>query len=118
MNVKRKLITPVLLSTLIGAGAGVASAADHSELVRLGYLGTQVQSRPDTTIKVGTTTESVFVDHFATVKFENTKGQSFVWRFDSAMQMSVFPLKMIAPNSFDAGNAQVSVIHLASAFAQ
>ena len=118
MNVKHKLLTTVLLSTLIGVGAGVASAADHSELVRLGYLGNQVQSRPDTTIKVSSTTQGVLVDHFDTVKFENDKGQNFTWRFDSAMSMTAFPLKMIAPSGFDAGNTQVSVYHPASHYAQ
>lgn len=109
MNVKRNLLTSILLSTLIGVGA--AGAAEYSGWVQQGLFGTQVQSRPDSTIKISSTTGNIYVDHFATAKIENNKGQSFVWRFDSTMAMSAFPLKTIAPSGFDAGNTLVSVIH-------
>lgn len=111
MNLKRKLITSILLSTLIGVGAGVASAADHSALVKQGFFGTQAKSTPDTTVKISGTTKYITVNHLATVKIENDKGQSFVWQFDTAMAASAFPLKTIAPSSFDAGNTLVSVTH-------
>ena len=92
-------------------GAGVASEADYSGLVKQGFLGSQVQSRPDSTIKISSTTGNIYVDHLKTTKIENDKGQSFVWQFDSIMSMSAFPLKLIAPSGFDAGNTQVSVLH-------
>lgn len=114
MNVKRNLFPSVLLSAFIGVGTGAASAANPTELLRLGYLGAQAQSRPDTTIRIGSTQKTIYVDHFATARIENDKGQSFIWRFDSAMAMSFFPLKTIAPSGFDAGNTFVSVIHPAS----
>jgi len=117
MNVKRNLLTSVLLATLIGVGAGVASAADYSGLVKQGFFGSQVQSRPDSTIKISSTTGNLYVDHFATAKIENDKGQSFVWNFGSTMSMSDFPLKLIAPSGFDAGNARVVIWHPGSHYA-
>src|SRR3989304_5947877 len=111
MNVKRNLLTSVLLSTLIGVGAGVASAADYSALIKLGFFGSPAKSKPDTTVKISGTTKYFTVNHFALAKIGNDKGQSFVWQFDSAMEMSNFPLKTIAPSGFDAGNTLVSVIH-------
>ena len=116
MNVKRNLLTSILLSTLFGVGA--AGAAGHSESARLGYFGTQVQSLPEATVKIGSATKGIYVDHFATARIENDKGQSFTWRFDSTMAMSSFPLKAIAPSGFDAGNTLVNVNHPASHYAQ
>ena len=111
MNVKRNLLTSVLLSALIGVGAGVAGAADWSAQVQQGFFGSAAQSRPDSTIKISSTTRNIYVDHLKTVRIENDKGQSFVWNFDSIMSMSAFPLKLIAPSGFNAGNTQVSVLH-------
>ena len=111
MNVKRKLLASVLLSALVGVGAGAATGADNTWLLKQGFFGSQVQSKPDATLKISSTTGTIYVDHFATSKIENDKGQSFVWRFDSDMGMSAFPLKTIAPSGFDAGNTYVNVIH-------
>ena len=116
MNVKRDLLTPVLLSMLFGVGA--AGAEEPSDPTRLSYLGAQVQSRPEATIKIGSATKDIYVDHFATARIENDKGQSFTWRFDSTMAVSSFPLKAIAPSGFDAGNTVVIVNHPASHYAQ
>lgn len=111
MNVKRNLLATLLASTLIGVGGGAASAAENTWLLEQGFYGSQGQSKPDTTVKISRTTEDIHIDHFATVKFENAKGQSFAWRFDSEMGMSNFLLKTIAPGGFDAGNARVIVWH-------
>ena len=118
MNAKRKLLTSVLLSTVIGVGAGAAAAVDTSAWVKQGYFGTPGQGRPDATIKISGTTRNINVDHFATAKIENDKGQNFTWRFDSSMSMTAFPLKTIAPSGFDAGNTLVSVAHPAEHSAQ
>ena len=89
------------------ARVAVASPAD----LKFSLLGTPVQSRPDSTIKVGSTTRGIYVDHLKTVRIENDKGQNFTWQFDSVMSMSSFPLKLIAPSAFDAGNVQVVILH-------
>jgi hypothetical protein len=111
MNFKRKLLTSILLSTLIGVGAGAASAADQSQMVKLGLFGSPGQGKSDVTLKVSGTTKFVSVAHFATAKIENGKGQSFVWQFDGAMSGTSFPLKTIAPSGFDAGITYVNVTH-------
>lgn len=111
MNVKRNLLTTLLVSALIGVGTNAAGAVDYSRLLEKGFFGSQVQSKPDTSVKISGATEDIHVNHFETVRFENEKGQSFVWRFDSAMEMSNFLLKTIAPSGFDAGNVRVIVWH-------
>ena len=111
MNVKRNLLATLLASTLMGVGTGVAGAADRSALVKQGFFGNLAKSKPDSTVKISGTTKYITVNHEATVKIENDKRQSFVWRFDSAMEMSNFPLRTIAPSGFDAGNTLVGVIH-------
>ena len=116
MNVKRSLLTSVLLSTLIGAG--VASTAETPALMKLGFFGSATQAKPDVTLKISGTTKFIDVAHFATAKIENGKGQSFVWTFDGSMAGSSFPLKTIAPSGFDAGITYVSVTHPQSHTAQ
>jgi len=111
MNVKRNLLTSVLLSALVGVGAGVAGAADNTWLLKQGFFGGQAKSKPDTTVKISGTTKYFTVNHLATAKIENDKGQSFVWYFGGDMSMSVFPLKLIAPSDFDAGDTLASVSH-------
>jgi len=111
MNVKGKFLASILLSTLIGVGAGAASAADQSQLVKLGFFGSPAQGKPDITRKISGTTKFISVPHLTTAKIENDKGQSFVWYFDSAMAGSSFALKTIAPNGFDPGITYVNVTH-------
>lgn len=111
MSTKRNLFTSVLLSAVIGAGAGVVSAADHSALVKQGFYGTQAQGRVDSTIRINSATKFITVPHLASAKIENDRGQNFVWQFDTAMAMTSFPLRTIAPSGFDAGSTWVSVTH-------
>jgi len=111
MNFKRKLLVALVASTFIGVGTGTANAVGHAWLLEKGFYGSPVQSKPDTTVTINSTTEDIRLEHFATVKFEDAKGQSFVWRFDSAMEMSNFLLKTIAPAGFGAGNARVIIWH-------
>jgi len=93
------------------AGVAVASPANRSGSVRLGFYGSQGQGKPDATVRISGTTRAFSVAHLATVKIENDKGQSFVWRFDSDMAASAIPLKTIAPSGFDAGDTWVTVAH-------
>jgi len=111
MNVKRNLFATLLASTLMGVGTGAASAVEQSWLLKQGFYGSQTKSKSDTKVKISGTTKYITVNHEATVKIENDKGQSFVWQFNSAMEMSNFPLRRIAPSGFDSGNTLVSVIH-------
>ncbi len=112
MNVKRNFLTSVLLSTLIGVGAGVAGAADYSALIKLGFFGSPATSKPDVTLKISRETRFITVAHLATVKIENSTGQSFIWQFDGPMGgWSSFLLKDFAPSGFDAGNTYVNVSH-------
>ncbi|MBI4292381.1 MAG: CzcE family metal-binding protein [Betaproteobacteria bacterium] len=109
MNANRNFLTAVLLFTVFGVGTSIA--ADNSSLLNKGFFGSPAQAKPDTTIKLSKATGSIYVDHFATARFENDKGETFVWRFDSAMEMSNFPLNIIAPRGFDAGKTRAIVIH-------
>lgn len=117
MNLKRNLLTSVLLATLIGVGAGVAGAADHSQHLKLGLFGSPSQGKPEVTIKISGTTRYFTVNHLATARIENDKGQNFVWQFDTPMVFSSFLLKTIAPSGFDAGNTLVNVVHPGSHYA-
>jgi hypothetical protein len=118
MNVKRNLLATLLASALIGVGTNAAGAVDYSWLIDKGFFGSHVQGKPDATVKISSTTKDVHLDHYVTAKFENDRGQSFVWRFDSAMEMSNFLLKTIAPTGFDAGNARVIIWHPGSHYAE
>jgi len=118
LNLKRKVIAIAILAIPAAlASAQSASPADYSGLVRQGFFGSQTQSRPDSTIKISSTTGSVYVNHLKTAMIENDKGQSFTWHFGSVMSISNFPLKAIAPSGFDAGNTQVIVLHPGEHFA-
>ena len=112
LNLKRKVIAIAILAIPAAlASAQSASPADYSGLVRQGFFGSQTQSRPDSTIKISSTTGSVYVKHLKTAMIENDKGQSFTWQFDSPMSVSNFPLKSIAPSGFDAGDTKVTIVH-------
>ena len=52
-------------------------------------------------------------EHFATLKIENDKGQSFVWKFDTWGELG-FPLSVIAPKDFAAGATRVYIRHPAA----
>ncbi len=110
MNVKRNLLIAILLSGLSAAGAASGAHA-NSWWLEHGFFGSPTRDRPDVTIKIGSTTGSIYVDHFATAMIENDKGESFVWRFDSELRESSFPLKTIAPHGFDAGKTWVIIRH-------
>jgi len=114
LNLKRKAIAIAILAIPAALASAQSNSPDltkWSEQVQRGFFGSPVQSRPDSTVKISSTTGGIYVDHLKTAKIENDKGQSFTWQFDSLMSMSDFPLKLIAPSGFDAGNTLVSVIH-------
>ena len=79
--------------------------------MRRGDLGSSSQATAaKKTIKITASTKYVNVEHFDTVKIENDKGQSFVWRFDSLGEYG-FPLSVIAPKDFAAGETRVYIRH-------
>ena len=114
LNLKRKAIAIAILAipaALASAQSNSPDSTKWSEQIQRGFFGSPVQSRPDSTIKVSSATGAIYVDHFKTARIENDKGQSFSWHFDPLMSLSNFPLKLIAPAGFDAGNTQVVILH-------
>lgn len=121
------LIAGGLLSAQVNLAAGQASSAVNADdqywkplPSQLKYLEEraatiQKEARGDVykTIKVEASTKDVTVDHFATVKIANDKGQSFVWTFDTLGE-AVIPLKTIAPAGFAAGDITIYVRHPAA----
>ena len=59
-------------------------------------------------VRINAATKYINVEHFGTMKIENDKGQSFVWKFDT---VGVVPLRTIAPAGFEAGGTTVYVSH-------
>jgi hypothetical protein len=62
------------------------------------------------TLKFEASAKGINALHGETVRIENDKGQSFVWRLDTYGPVA-FPLKAIAPKGFDAGSTWVYVDH-------
>lgn len=111
LKLKRKAVAITILAIPAALASAQSNSADWSEQVQRGFFGSPVQSRPDSTLKISSATGMIFVDHLKTAKIENGKGQNFTWQFDGLMSMSHFPLKLISPGGFDAGNTQVHIVH-------
>lgn len=93
------------------AAAPVAIAADYNAAFQRGDLGTASQAAgAQRTVRIDASTKYVDVEHFSTVKIENSKGQSFIWRFDTLGEVG-FPLQVIAPKDFAAGETRIYVRH-------
>lgn len=108
---KLKLIRTLFVASALAAAASYATAADWGGALRRGDLGTPSQtSAAERTVKVNASTKYVDVMHYETVKIENDKGQSFVWKFDSLGEYG-FPLQVIAPKDFAAGETRVYIRH-------
>ncbi len=104
----------LFVALALAAAAPVATAADWSAAMRRGDLGSPSQaSAAERTVRIDASTKYVNAEHFGTVKIENEKGQSFVWKFDTLGEVG-FPLSVIAPKGFAAGETRVYVRHPAA----
>ena len=100
-----------LFVALALVAATYAGAADWSAALRRGDLGTPSQAMSaQKTVKINASTQYIDAEHFSTLKIENDKGQSFVWTFDTLGPVG-FPLKVIAPKDFAAGETRVYIRH-------
>ena len=72
--------------------------------------GNQGASAAQAAVKVTASTKYINVGHLETVKIENDKGQSFVWKADTLSEADL-PLQAIAPKDFAAGQTRVFVRH-------
>jgi hypothetical protein len=105
----------LFVALALAAAAPSATAADWGAAVSRGDLGSPPGPPPQAketvrTVKITASTNYVDVEHMGTVKFENAKGQSFVWKFDTWGELG-FPLSAIAPKDFAAGPTRVYVRH-------
>jgi hypothetical protein len=103
----------LFVALALAAAAPSATAADWGAALRRGDLGSPSQAAFQKTVKITAATRYITVEHFQTVKFENDKGQSFVWRFDSFGEYG-FLLQVIAPKDFAAGAIRVYIRHPAA----
>lgn len=101
----------LFVALALAAAAPSATAADWSAAMRRGDLGTASQATAaERTVKINASTQYVNAEHFGTLKIENDKGQSFVWKFDTLGEVG-FPLEVIAPKGFAAGATRIYVRH-------
>ncbi len=101
----------LFVALALAAAAPSATAADWGSAMRRGDLGSPSQATTaQKTVKITAATQYVNVEHFQTLRIENDKGQSFVWRFDSLGEYG-FPLEVIAPKGFAAGATRVYIRH-------
>jgi hypothetical protein len=106
----------LFVALALAAAAPSATAADWGAALSRGDLGSPPGSPPPQakeavkTVKITASTRYLNVEHFATLRIENAKGQSFVWKFDTWGELG-FPLSVIAPKDFAAGETRVYVRH-------
>ena len=101
----------LFVALALAAAAPAATAADWGSAMRRGDLGSPSQvTTAERTVRIDASTQYVNAEHFGTLKFENDRGQSFVWRFDSIGEQN-FPLSVIAPKGFAAGETRVYIRH-------
>lgn len=101
----------LFVALVLAAAAPSATAADWGTALRRGDLGSPSQAAgAQKTVKITAATQYVNAEHFGALKIENDKGQSFVWKFDTLGEVG-FPLQVIAPKDFAAGETRVYVRH-------
>ena len=101
----------LFVALALAAAVPSAIAADWSAAMRRGDLGSPSQATAaERTVRIDAATQYVNAEHFGTLKIENDKGQSFVWKFDTLGEVG-FPLSVIAPKGFAAGETRVYVRH-------
>ncbi len=103
----------LFVALALAAAVPSATAADWGAAMRRGDLGSPSQAGAQKTVKITASTQYITVEHFQTVKFENDKGQSFAWTFDSLGEYG-FPISVIAPKGFTAGETRVYIRHPAA----
>lgn len=104
----------LFVALTLAAAASSVIAADWSAAMRRGDLGSPSKAATaQKTVKITASTQYINVEHFQTVKIENDKGQSFVWTFDSLGEYG-FPISVIAPKDFAAGETRVYIRHPAA----
>ena len=104
----------LFVALALAAAAPYATAADFSAAMRRGDLGSPSKATTaQKTVKITAATQYITVEHFQTLKIENDKGQSFVWTFDSLGEFG-FPISVIAPKDFAAGETRVYIRHPAA----
>src|SRR3972149_6230446 len=87
----------LFVALALAAAAPTATAADWGSAMRPGDFGTASQATAaERTVRIDASTQYVNAEHFGTLKIENDKGQSFVWRFDSLGEFA-FPPRGFAP---------------------
>jgi len=116
----KRNIAILIAGGLLGAQANLAGAGDSNVYIlpaQLKYLeeraaSVRAEAQADVykTVKINASTKYFNAEHFETLKIENDKGQSFVWKFDTVGEV-VFRLKTIAPAGFAAGETRVYVRH-------
>ena len=109
MNVKRKLLATLLASALIGVGTHTAGAVDYTWHLEKGFFGGVVQSKPDMTIKIDSTTKYLqrsFCD--GQVRERQRPELRLAVRLGDGT--SYFP-QDDRTQRIDAGNAMVRVMH-------
>lgn len=87
----------------------VLAAQDYAHDDMIGRFGTPVSGATARVVKIDASTNLIKVNHLEALTIENRQGQTFAWRFDTLHVPTGFPLKSIAPPSFDAGDAWVYV---------
>ena len=108
---KLKPLNAVFVALALAAAAPSATAADWGAAMRRGDLGSPSQATAaESTVKITASTEYVNAKHFGTLKIENDKGQSFTWKFDTLGEVG-FPISVIAPKGFAAGETRVYIRH-------
>ena len=101
----------LFVALALAAAAPSATAADWGSALRRGDLGTPSQAiSAERTVRIDASTKYLNAEHFGTLKIENDKGQSFVWKFDTLGEVG-FPLEVIAPKGFAAGATRVYIRH-------
>ena len=101
----------LFVALALATAAPSATAAEWGSAMRRGDLGSPSQATAaERTVRIDASTQYVNAEHFGTLKIENDKGQSFVWRFDSLGEYG-FPLSVIAPKGFAAGATRVYIRH-------
>lgn len=103
------MLAALALSTAVATS--LAAAAGGDDALSRGDLGTpSLAQAAQRTVKIDASTKYINAAHYEVLHIVNDKGQSFVWKFDTLGEVG-FPIKVIAPRGFEAGETRVYVTH-------